>query len=87
MPASFVLYLQWEAVLFYRTLRHVEKAPLARFFDFLEQHPDLKGETTEKDAIGRSVEVKFVNKFKIIYWVDPAVGEIKVLKLERLEKK
>ncbi len=48
--------------------------------------PHLKGETTERDEIGRTVEVKFVAKFKVIYWSDHAVKEVKILRLERLPR-
>jgi hypothetical protein len=47
----------------------------------------LKGETTERDIIGRVVQVKIVGKFKVVSWTDDAVKEIKILKLERLPKR
>ena len=53
---------------------------------FVGEYPHLKGETTERDEVGRTVEVKFVAKFKVIYWADHAVKEIKVLRLERLRR-
>ena len=84
---EYVLFMRSEAVEFYRSLHRAEKDSLARFFDLLENYPTLKGETTEQDFVGRTVEVKFVGKLKVVYWADHPVKEIKVLKLERLPKK
>ena len=86
MPREYVLFLRFEVASLYRSLRRPEKDQLERFFDLLESYPHLKGETTERDEIGRTVEVKFVAKFKVIYWADHAVKEIKVLRLERLSR-
>ena len=85
MIGDYVLCVRSEAVEFYRSLRRSEKDALARFF--LEHYPPLKGETTERDDIGRTVEVKFVGKFKVVYWADHPAKEVKVLKLERLPKR
>ena len=68
-------------------MRRAEKDALATFLDLLEHYPTLKGETTERDDIGRTVEVKFVGKFKVVYWADHPAKEVKVLKLERLPKR
>ena len=87
MSVEYVLFMRSEAVEFYRSLRRTEKDSLASFFDLLENYPTLKGETTERDDLGRIVEVKFTGKFKVVYWADHPVKEIKVLKLDRLPRK
>ena len=87
MPREFVLFLRLDAASLYRALRRPEKDQLERFFDLLASYPHLKGETTERDEIGRTVEVKFVANFKVIYWADHAVKEVKVLRLERLRRR
>ncbi len=84
MPREYVLFLRFEAAALYRSLRRPERDQLERFFDFLESYPHLKGETTERDDVGRVVEVKFISKFKVVYWADHAVKEIKLLRIERL---
>jgi len=86
MPADYALFMRLEAVSLYMSLRRAEKVPLEQFFDFLERYPYFKGETTERDEVGRVVEVKFVGKFKVVYWHDHAVKELKILKVERLPK-
>lgn len=86
MSVEYVLFMRSEVVEFYRSLRRAEKDSLARFFDVLERYPTLAGETTERDAIGCIVQVKFVGKFKVVYWADHSAKEIKILKLDRLRK-
>ena len=83
MP-SYVLFLRAEAASFLHSLRREEKEPLRRFFDFLEQYPTTVGEATERDSVGRAVQVKFVRRLKVVYWVNHADKEVKVLRLERL---
>jgi len=87
MSVEYVLFMRSDAVELYRSLRHPEKDSLARFFDLLENYPALKGETTERDDLGRTVQVKFVGKFKGVYWLDHPVKEMKILRVERLPKK
>jgi hypothetical protein len=84
MSGDYVLFLRAEAALFYRSLRRTESYALERFFDSLESYPHLKGETTERDEVGRAVEVKFIGRLKVVYWADHAVKEVKILRLERL---
>jgi hypothetical protein len=52
MSGDYPLFLRLEAVHLYRSLSRTEKEPLARFFDLLEQYPNLKGEATEQDEVG-----------------------------------
>ena len=87
MPSDYVVFMRLEVVALYRSLKRPEKELLERFFDFLQRHPYLKGEATERDAIGRPVEVKFIGKFKVVYWLDSPVKEVKILKLERIPKR
>jgi hypothetical protein len=83
MP-TYAVFLHSSAANFFHSLRREEKEPLRRFFDLLEQYPTTEGETTERDAVGRIVHVKFVRRLKVVYWANHADKEIKVLRLERL---
>ena len=87
MSVEYVLFMRSEVVELYRSVPRAEKDSLVRFFELLENYPTLKGETTECDDVGRTVEVKFIGKFKVVYWADHPVKEVKVLKLERLSKR
>ena len=84
MPSDYALFMHSEAVTLYRSLRRPERVQLEKFLDFLESYPFLKGETTERDDVGRTVEVKFVSGFKIVYWANHADKEVKILRLERI---
>ncbi len=83
MP-SYALFLRVEAAGFFHSLRREEKEPLRRFFDLLEQYPTTIGEATERDSVGRTVQVKFVRRLKVVYWANHADKKVKVLRLERL---
>lgn len=87
MSVEYVLFMHSEVVETYRSLRRTEKDLLGQFFDLLENYPTLEGETTERDDSGRTVQVKFVGKFKVVYWADHPVKEIKILRLDRLPKR
>lgn len=87
MRGDYVLYVRSEAVSFYHALRRPEKEVIERFFDALENNPFLKGETTELDEVGRTVQVKFMGRFKVVFWADHPVKEVKILKLERLPRR
>jgi hypothetical protein len=87
MSVEYVLFMRSEVVDTYRSLRRAERDSLARFFDLLETLPTLAGETTERDHTDRIVQVKFVAKFKVVYWADHSVKEIKILRLDHLPKR
>ncbi|MBM3834298.1 MAG: hypothetical protein FJ403_13725 [Verrucomicrobia bacterium] len=87
MPQKYAVFPRFEAAALYRSLRWPERDQLERFLDALQSYPFIEGETTERDAAGRTVAVKFLGKFKIVYWADHSVKEIKVLRLERLSRK
>ena len=82
MISRFTVFLHSEAAAFFHSLRRHEKKPLRRFLDVLETYPDTTGETSERDTTGRTVQVKVVGRLKVVYWVDHAVRELKVLRIE-----
>ena len=82
--SDYALFLHADAAAFFHSLRREEKEPLRRFLDLLEQYPTTEGEATERDSVGRTVQVKFVRRFKVVYWAHHAGKEIKILRLERL---
>ncbi len=86
MGSDYILFLRAEAVALYRSLRPRERHRLENFFNLLEDRPFLRGETTERDEHGRTVEVALIEKFKEVFWADHAVKEVKILRLERMPK-
>ena len=63
-----------------------ERRRLEQFFDALQERPGQLGDAYLRDHEGRRVEVKYVGRFRVVYWVDHAVKEVKVLKLEPLTR-
>lgn len=86
MPGDYTLFVHSEDVALYRTLRRQDREPLDSFFDFLERYPTLEGESSERDADGRRIEVKFIRGFRVVYWANHASKEVKILRLERIRR-
>ncbi len=86
MADRYVLFLHWEAAAFFHALRRGEKEAVGRFLDLLEKYPHTAGETTERDASGRTIQVKVIARLKVVYWADHAVKEVKVLRIERWQR-
>ncbi len=55
------------------------------FLQDLELDPYRLGDYQESDAIGRSVQIKLVGNYALTYWVDHAVKEVKVTKIEKAD--
>jgi hypothetical protein len=66
MPC-YALFLHADAANFFHSLRREEKEPLRRFLDLLEQYPTTVGEATERDSVGRTVQVGFVRRLRVVY--------------------
>lgn len=81
--SAYALFLHAHAAAFFHGLRREEREPIRHFLELLEQYPTTEGEATERDIIGREVQVKFVRRFRVVYWASHATKEIKVLRIER----
>jgi len=86
MPSDYTLFLRVEAGRAFQSLRGEERRRLEQFFDALQERPGQLGDAYLRDHGGRRVEVKYVGRFRVVYWVDHAVKEVKVLKLEPLTR-
>ena len=47
---------------------------------------ELSVEITERDAVGRTVQVKLFPRVKVVFWTDHADKTIKILRIERLQR-
>jgi len=47
-----------------------------RFVASLAANPFVAGDFSEKDDVGRTVQVKVVGRFAVTFWADHAVSEI-----------
>ncbi len=84
MASTYTIYLEAEAAQYLFGLRRPEREPVRRFLDFLADYPHTDGETTERDSIGRTVQVKLLRRIKVVYWADHADKAVKILRMERL---
>jgi hypothetical protein len=84
VPADYTVFLAADAAQFLHALKRNEREPVRRFLDSLELYPTTTGEGRERDALGRTVQVKLAGRIKIAYWCDHAVKEVKVLRIERV---
>ena len=58
-----------------------ERTQLMRLFNRFRSDPFVEGDYTERDDIGRLMQVLVVGRHAIVFWVDHAVKEVKVLDL------
>ena len=86
MPSAYTLLLRREAVDFFRSLRGFERQQFERFFDALQDRPGQPADAYTRDELGRRLEIKYVGRFRVVYWVDHAGKEVKVVKLELLPR-
>lgn len=86
MPADYTVFLAADAAQYLHGLKRDEREAVRRFLDLLELYPTMTGEGRERDALGRTVQVKLVGRIKIVYWSDHAVKEVKVLRIERVQR-
>ena len=63
----------------------VQQRRLAAALEGLKLNPLRPGDLQEKDAQGRSNEILLADDWLITYWLDHAVREVRVLRLERVE--
>jgi hypothetical protein len=55
-----------------------QRERLMKFICSLAANPDARGDFSEKDDAGRTVQVKIVGRYAVTFWADHAVSEIKV---------
>ena len=57
---------------------------IQRWVNRIEQTPADDGDYTERDDIGRELQVAVLAAVAITYWVDHAIQEVRVLRIEPL---
>jgi hypothetical protein len=55
-----------------------ERELVLRFVKALGRNPFINGDFSEKDAAGRTIQVKIVGRFAVIFWANHADCEVKV---------
>ena len=57
-----------------------------QFIRSLAGNPNSAGDFTEKDNVGRTVQVKVIGRYAITFWPDHAAAEIKVTHIKSADK-
>ena len=59
-----------------------QRQELTKFVESLEGSPFQRGDYTERDDVGRPIEVHIMGRHALCYWADHAVKEVKVIDLK-----
>jgi hypothetical protein len=56
-----------------------ERAELLALFEALAREPGRRGTEQVNDETGRTNEVTYTHRFRIVYWPDHAVKEVRIM--------
>lgn len=76
------VFLAREVVELLRKLPLRQRQELTKFVASLESSPFQPGDYTERDDVGRPIEVRLMGRHALCYWADHAVKEVKVIDLK-----
>ena len=86
MTPAYTVYVRVEVYEFVRKCGREEQRNVVDLLKALEMNPFLAGDYQEKDEAGRKLDIKLCGRLAIIYYVDHAVKEIKVIESEYADK-
>lgn len=81
----YTVYLSHQAHDFVLSRRSADRIKLARLLQGLADNPFQEGLEFVHDSTGRRNEVLHLDRFRIVFWSDHVVDEVKVLKIEVLK--
>ena len=64
----------------------IQRQQIMDFIRSLRQHPDMRGDFTDKDASLRERQVKIVGDYAITYWLDAPVWIVMVVDVRLADK-
>ncbi len=85
MTRSYSVFLHLEVTEALRSLGRGERDRILRFAHSLALDPFQSGDFREEDDRGRANEVKIVSRLAVVYYVDNADSEIRVLEVRRVD--
>jgi hypothetical protein len=56
-----------------------ERSELLHFFEMIARDPGRRGTEQVIDETGRTNEVAYTDHFRVVYWADHAVKEIRII--------
>lgn len=63
-----------------------QRERLMKFVRSLADNPNTIGDFSERDGVGRTVQVKIVGRYAVIFWADHAVAEVKITHIKPADK-
>ena len=81
VPLPYQVYLRQTVIEFLEPLDYWERLRVLDFCERLGQQPFRDGDFTERGADGRDVQVAILGPYALVWWVDSAVCEVKVVTL------
>jgi hypothetical protein len=63
-----------------------QRKMVMRFIGSLADNPFTAGDFSEKDNVGRTVQIKLVERYAVTFWADHAVCEIKITHIKPADK-
>ncbi len=84
MISGYKLVVDGEAVHVLLKCDSRSRQQLLRFLDGLSSNPHQKGDYRLQPPNDRNYEVKLIAQFKVTYWADNAVRELRVVDIQRL---
>jgi hypothetical protein len=64
-----------------------ERQKLLSFLESLAADPFQKGDFEEVDEVGRAVQVRVIGLYALTFWADHPVSEVKVVKIQRADRR
>jgi hypothetical protein len=78
---AYRVFIAAEVISILRTCPRREQQIITRLFEGLAKDPYRAGDYSERDAIGRPVQVLITGSRAICFWADHAVKEVKIVDL------
>jgi hypothetical protein len=75
---DYAVYVNWEIQARIKRVRGNVRVQIHRFLDTVGSDPFQEGDEQTKIE-GRDVEVKYLSGYKLLFWADHPVKEIKVI--------
>jgi hypothetical protein len=87
MSSGWQLVVHEQAWDFSETLRSAERTQLKRGLRSLVDDPHQKPDAFRRSPADRDYAVKYFGRFRVLYWLDPFVQEIRIVQIESLRPK
>lgn len=84
MDSEWQLVLHEQAWDFSHTLTSAQRTQLKRALLVLASDPHQRPDALRRSPAARDISVKYVGRFRILYWLDAFVREVRVVEIDHL---